>query len=413
MVTAVEELKYLRLVKEGEFAKKDLSGESIDIEISEMDVSPPEQFTKYDSVVSRDYQSGVAAYYVLENSFSCNLQMETLEYLLEAVLGRREGDIIYGTNSSILLSYTVMAGCATYEMEILGMVMDSLSIEVESEFLTASAEIKSKINSKQPLKKLSEFNFGKLPLSFYHIDSVKMRRFGEDEWTEMRCKTNKISLEIKNNVNTDDARGMGSRFMCKIPRAAKREIGLKLTVDDTDEKYLEMYWGSEEGPRRYLAGEYFELMFYIRNGDKKFELYCPMCIINQPSATMNADPVKYELSIVCLSKTVESTMDHYKNLAGALFARKADSDPNPTYDATIKLVDKEGAKLTTDYTVSLMKGSTTVDAESSSNGEVTLTAEDGVYDIELTGEPTATKVEPSHILIDGASKTKTITVYTD
>ena len=106
-------------------------------------------------------------------------------------------------------------------------------------------------------------------------------------------------------------------------------------------------------------------------------------------------------------------MDHYKNLAGALFARKADSDPNPTYDATIKLVDKDGAKLTTDYTVSLMKGSTTVDAESSSNGEVTLTAEDGVYDIELTGEPTATKVEPAHILIDGASKTKTITVYTD
>lgn len=41
MVTAAEELKYLRLVKEGEFAKKDLSGESIDIEISEMDVSPP------------------------------------------------------------------------------------------------------------------------------------------------------------------------------------------------------------------------------------------------------------------------------------------------------------------------------------------------------------------------------------
>ena len=88
MVTAAEELKYLRLVKEGEFAKKDLSGESIDIEISEMDVSPPEQFTKYDSVVSRDYLSGVAAYYVPENSFSCNLQMETLEYLLEAVLGR-------------------------------------------------------------------------------------------------------------------------------------------------------------------------------------------------------------------------------------------------------------------------------------------------------------------------------------
>lgn len=413
MVTAAEELKYLRLVKESEFAKKDLSGESIDIEISEMDVSPPEQFTKYDSVVSRDYQSGVAAYYVPENSFSCNLQMETLEYLLEAILGGREGDIIFGTNSSILPSYTVMAGCATYEMELLGMVMDSLSIEVESEFITASAEVKSKINGKQPLKKLSEFNFGKLPLSFYHVDSVKMRRFGETEWSEMRCKTNKIALEIKNNINTDDARGMGSRFMCKIPRAGKREIGLTLTVDDTDEKYLEMYWGNEDGPRQYLAGEYFELMFYIRNGDKKFEIYCPMCIINQPSATMNADPVKYELSIICLSKTVENTVDNYKGLAGAIFGRNADSDPNPAYDAIINLVDKDGVKLTNEYTVSLMSGETTVDAETSNDGTVTLNAENGLYDIELTGEPTVTKLEPSHILIDGASKTKTITVYTE
>lgn len=66
--------KIFKISKRRRICKKDLSGESIDIEISEMDVSPPEQFTKYDSVVSRDYQSGVAAYYVPENSFSCNLQ---------------------------------------------------------------------------------------------------------------------------------------------------------------------------------------------------------------------------------------------------------------------------------------------------------------------------------------------------
>lgn len=411
MVTAAEELKYLRLIKENGYAAENPTGDSIDIEISEMDLSPPEQFTRYDSVVSRDYQSGVAAFYVLENNFSCNLQMETLAYLLEAVLGRREGNIIYGTNSSILQSYTIMGGYGTYEKRILGAIFDTLSLEVESEFLTASVETKAKIDSKEDLKPLSAFNFGKLPLSFYHIDSVKMRRAGETDWDEMRCKTNKISLEIKNNVNTDDARGMGSRFMCKVPRAGKREIGLTLTVDDTDEKYLEMYWGSEDGPRRYLAGENFELMFYIRNGNKKFELYFPDCTINQPSATANADPLKYELSIICLSKTVDSAVPNYGGLAGAIFARVADSDPNPEYNSTITLVDDKGSPLSEEFTVSFIKDSITKDSELTVDGEATLTVEDGTYNITLNGDSTVEKVEPSSILIDGAPKNKTVKVY--
>ncbi len=410
MVTAAEELKYLRLVKESGYAEEDPNGESIDIEISEMDLSPPEQFNKYDSVVSRDYQSGVAGFYVLENSFSCNMQMETLAYLFEAILGKKDGNIIYGTNSSILQSYTIMGGYGTYEKRIIGAIFDSLSLEVESEFITASAEIKSKIDRKEPLKGLQEFEFGKLPLSFYHIDNVKMRRAGETDWNEMRCKTNKISLEVKNNVNTDDARGMGSRFMCKVPRAGKREIGLTLTVDDTDEKYLEMYWGSEDGPRRYLAGENFELMFYIRNGDKKFEIYFPDCTINKPSATANADPLKYELSIICLSKTVDSSVTNYGGLAGAIFARIADSDSNPTYDVDLTLVDENGDALDEEFTVALMEGSTTVDAETSNNGKVTLNAEDGRYALELTGTSTVKKVEPASILIDGSSRAKTVKV---
>lgn len=402
----MEELKYLRLRKESNYAEENPTGDSIDIEISEMDLSPPEQFTKYESVTSRDYQSGVAAYYVLENSFSCNLIMETLEYLLEAVLGKREGNIIYGTNSSILQSYTLYGGYGTYEKKILGAIIDSLSIEVESEFITASAETKAKIDSKEVLKDLSEFDFDKLPLSFYHLEKVQMRREGESNWGEMRCKTNKIALELKNNTNTDDARGMGSRFMCKTPRCGKRDIGLTLTVDDRDEKYLEMYWGSPEGPRQYLAGENFELKFYIRNGDKKFEIYCPKCVINQPSATANADPIKYELSIVTLSKTVDSTVPYYGGKAGAIFARNADSDPNPEYDITLNLVDAEGAAITATPTVSLMKGTSTEDADTVANGSVVLQAEDGKYTIDI---PDYT-ASPATILVDGSSKSKLITV---
>lgn len=409
MVTMAEELKYLRLIKESSYAVEDEDGESQDIEISEMDLSPPEQFTKYESVISRDYQTGTAAYYVLENSFSCNVVMETLAFLLEAVLGKREGNIIYGTNSSILQSYTILGGYGTYEKKILGAILDSLTLEVESEFITASAETKAKIDSKEPLKDLSEFEFDKIPLSFYHVDSVQMRREGETDWMEMRCKTNKITFEIKNNVNTDDARGMGSRYMCKTPRCAKREIGLTLTVDDTDEKYLEMYWGSDEGPRRYLAGEYFELKFYIRNGDQKFELYFPKNIISQPSATANADPIKYELSIVSLSKTVDAEdMTNYAGKAGAIFARIADSDPNPEYNVELNFVDSEGTPISEALTISLMDGEDTIDADTLTEGSVTLQAEDGKYTIEVTTESTINKLEPETILVDGASKTKTI-----
>lgn len=413
MVTMAEELKYLRLRKEEEYAVEDEDGDAIDIEISEMDLSPPEQFTPYESVVSRDYQTGVAAYYVLENSFSCNVVMENLAYLLEAVLGRREGNIIYGTNSSILQSYTIYGGYGTYERRIFGAVVDSFSLEVESEFITASVETKAKIDSKEKLKDLSEFNFDKIPLSFYHLDSVAMRRDGETDWMEMRCKTNALTLELANNINTDDARGMGSRFMCKIPRAARREINLTLTVDDTDEKYIEAYWGSEDGPRKYLAGEYFELKFYIRNGDQKFELYFPKCIIMQPSASVNNDPIKYELSISVLSKTVDALdMTHYAGKAGAIFARIADSDPNPNYDVTLNFVDEEGLAITETPSITLKEGITPAASGTVSSGSVTLSnVEDGKYTIEATLEDsTVNIIEPLTVTVDGEDKTKTVVV---
>lgn len=411
-VTRMEELKYLRLIPEDEYAVKNEENESIDIDISEMDLSPPEQFTKYESVVSRDYQQGTASYYVLENSFNCNVNMDNLAFLLYAVLGNKDGNIIYGTNSSLLPSYTVQGGYGTYEKEILGMVLDTLSLEVESEFITASAEIKSKIDSKQPLKDLAEFDFDQIPLSFYHVDSVKMRREDEQDFVEMRCKTNKINLEIKNNVNTEDARGMGNRFMCKTPRASRRELGLTLTVDDNDQKYLEMYWGSDEGPRKYLAGEEFELMFYIRNGNRKFELYFPKCVIRQPSATANNDPLKYELSIDIMSKTVPAAVPYYGGLAGAMFARIADSDPNPKYDVEFNLVDEAGTSLSDSVTVKLKQNNSVVSTKTSSTGSITFNnIEDGKYDIEVTSSSkTVESYSLSKVLVDGASKTRLMTV---
>ncbi|MCC7553973.1 MAG: Ig-like domain-containing protein [Methanobacteriaceae archaeon] len=410
MATTLEELKYLRLQKESKYGEIDSTKEHIDIEISEMDLSPPEQFTKFEGIMSRDYNTGMASYYVLENSFSCNVTMDNLPFLLEAVLGKREGDIIYGTNSSILDSFTIFGGYGTYEKEILGAIFDSLSLEVESEFITASTETKAKIDSKKPLKDISEFEFDELPLSFFNIDKVQMKRESDDDWMEMRCKTNKITLDLKNNINTDDARGMGSRFMCKTPRAGKRDIGLTLTADG-DEKYLEMYWGSDEGPRQCLAGEFFELKLYIINGNRKFEIYCPKCLINQPSGAANADPMKYELNIITLAKKIPSNIPHYGGFTAALIGRIADSDPNPEYDITFKIADTNGNLITDeDITVSLMDGLNTIDADTTDDGVVTLQAENGRYSIELTGTSTITSFKPTHILVDGASKTKTIII---
>ena len=101
-------------------------------------------------------------------------------------------------------------------------------------------------------------------------------------------------------------------------------------------------------------------------------------------------------------------MTNYAGKAGAIFARVADSDPNPEYNVELNFVDSEGTPISEALTISLMDGEDTIDADTLTEGSVTLQAEDGKYTIEVTTESTINKLEPETILIDGASKTKTI-----
>ena len=70
--------------------------------------------------------------------------------------------------------------------------------------------------------------------------------------------------------------------------------------------------------------------------------------------------------------------------------------------------NSEGTPISEALTISLMDGEDTIDADTLTDGSVTLQAEDGKYTIEVTTESTINKLEPETILIDGASKTKTI-----
>lgn len=336
-----EELKYLRIIKEdpdnyggekvpgGTNLEGLVLGEDyVDIDIAEIDVSPPTNSMDYESSLDRTASTAAAAYYVLENKFSAGVNITILWFLLEAVYGgtkKTESDnIIFRTSGNKLPSYTFYVGYGDHERVITGVTFDTLSYEIEKEFLTVSCDIKGKVDKKETvLKDISTFQFQDLPIAFYNIKNIQLKGESDTEATIITCNVSKLNQEGKNNLDTDSAGGMGNRFMCKVPKAGKHESTLGLTVDNKS-IFLEKFWGSVVGPRQEKPGEWLEWFFDIILDGEKIEVYLPKCMIKEYSDPIKgADPITNELSIPTYSATVTDSSSKFKDLRSNIFFRKS------------------------------------------------------------------------------------------
>lgn len=338
-MSEVEELKYLRIIKEDpdkygeekvpggvDVSTLELGVDYIDIDISEIDLSPPANAMDYESALDRTPSTAAAAYYVLENKFSAAANINILWFLLEAVYGatkNEQDNIIYRTSGSKLPSYTLYAGYGDHERVVTGVTFDGLSFEIEKEFLIVSCDIKGKVDKKEEtLKDISIFQFQELPIAFYNIKNLRLKGESDSDYIPITCETSKLNLEGKNNLDTDNAGGLGSRFMCKVPKCGKHETSYGLTVDNK-KIFLEKFWGSVVGPRQEKPGEWLEWFFDIVLDGQKIEAYFPKSLIREYSDPIKgADPITNELSIGTYSATVNDSSSPFDGLRSNIFFRK-------------------------------------------------------------------------------------------
>jgi len=205
----------------------------------------------------------------------------------------------WGNNDVILPSFTTRLGKDVFEHVFKGCVINSLQIEVEGEYCMATADIVAAEDAKDTIKDPGDLILPKqYPLAF-HETTAKIK--GSDK----SCEVKSLTIEINNNANAENGRGLGQRHPCRIPVQERQlTVSKELWFENTDA--LERYWGGSSGPAK-LGSEEFDLELEFDSGvHGKLTIKLPRFIYTEvPQQPSGRDEITQSTSGRALIDTVE------------------------------------------------------------------------------------------------------------
>jgi len=304
----VTRVRYAQFSEESEFNPSTTPDVqyTVDIVSSGLDV-PGDTDLVYEGGLGRSSRTRRPGFYSPEGDVVYAFDIKTIAFMLKMALGGYKytseggGDIpdtdptenfnlheIWGTNDSILPSFTTRIGKDHFEHVFKGCVIDSLEINVEGEYAQATASINSAVDAKATIKTIEDIVDelpGEYPLAFYDLTSI-IQNDGSDE--EIRKDVKSFTLTINNNLDAEAGRGMGSRHPQRII-ANNREItgSLDLFYKNTDA--IEKIWGGSEGPSNSGATEFEQRLKFESGEYGEMEIEMPRVVYTsveqQPSGT--------------------------------------------------------------------------------------------------------------------------------
>lgn len=158
-------------------------------------------------------------------------------------------------------SFSAKIGKDIFEHVFLGNVVESISLEAESEWALMTISTLGARDKKSTLEENLEYTEGTLftaPMaSFYKND------------TERSADINSLSLTLETGANVEDSAGFGSRFPTKAFRGAMVvTLELELGFDSTEE--LLSFWGDSDGPSTTDIDEFSYTLSFGDNLDLIF-----------------------------------------------------------------------------------------------------------------------------------------------
>lgn len=210
---------------------------------------------KFDSGLSRDVTKVRPGPYVPNPEFESTMDLKTIGHILKGVLGSyvfTEGEgtaknihEIYGGNNMLLPSFTLWGHFDNFIKKVKGFIFNNFTMEVSNEWIKITvkglAGKDSKTNGVPDPTNLKTLT-GVIPLAYYDMAL-------EFDGEVPPGIVSSIKWEVNNNIKSDDASGIGSRFIVRKPAAGKRENTLETEVSLEPEtvKYIEMFEYGEEG----------------------------------------------------------------------------------------------------------------------------------------------------------------------
>ena len=165
------------------------------------------------------------------------------------------------STSALMPSFSAKIGKDIFEHVFLGNVIESISLEVDSEWALMSVSTVGAKDKKSTLDDNLQYTEGNL----FTAPMASLTKDGEDK----SASVNSLSLSIETGANIEDSAGFGSRFPTKAFRGAMVvELELELGFDSIEE--LIEFWGEDDGPSTTKLKEFEYTLSFGDNLDLIF-----------------------------------------------------------------------------------------------------------------------------------------------
>jgi len=314
--------RVIGLVEESEWGVVGNENPDFHMEVTKSSLQGDNEPLKLESGLTRGLSTVRTGAYTPQPEFDGVADLKTIGHFLKGVLGEYvytaggSGEMntheIYGLNNMLLPSFTLYGHMDLFIKQITGFMIDEFSMEVSDEWINISVKGYAKKDTKTdsvPAPSDLRIIETAIPLAFYDI-ALDFDGKAPDG------VISSFSWNVKNNLNVDKSRGLGSRFLQKKPVAGKRENEMEIETSLTPEtlRYIEMFeYGAEDEdePTECLLTT-VPLKIVIKaceRPDEKLTILFPDNLCSIEYSASGSDAIEPKISLNALSTTNTTLKD--------------------------------------------------------------------------------------------------------
>lgn len=291
----------------------DITGASLD--------APDDPNIYYPGGLGRARRVVRPGYYAPTGNVVQGIDVDSIAYLLRWALGGYSYDdpthSIWGNESNTLLpSFTTRVGKDLFEHVFAGCVMNSLQLQADDSYAQVTADITAQKDSKADLAELDALELpDEVNIAFHEITL---------ESGLVTASVRSFELNIENNVDAADGRGVGSRHPYRLP-AGERIVSATFGLWFEDLSQKEKFWGNATGPAAGGATEFALQLKMTPTGEaaKDITIDLPVAIVStnshQPSERNRMDEsINVQAMVGEVDDTETDIMVKVRNTIGSL-----------------------------------------------------------------------------------------------
>jgi hypothetical protein len=311
------------------------------MEVSDSSIAIEGDPLKFESGLSRDLTLVRPGPYIPQPEFSGLTDLKTIGHFLKGVLGGYEYTAgvgedpnvheIWGSEDLLLPSFTLFGHFDLFVKKVAGALIQSVSLEVSNEFIELAVKTVGSKDSKTngvPEPTTLKTLVGVVPLTFYEVSM----QFGGEVPPGI---VSSLKWEVSNDIKTDDAAGIGSRFMVRKPSAGKRTNTLEFEVSLEPEtlKYLEMFEYGEQGATQPSGCKMTTVPIELvlepcdPSVDEKLTISFPDNLAKVEYSASGSDAIKLKISLESLATTPVELNDGVTEIITSVYCKLENEIP--------------------------------------------------------------------------------------